>query len=225
MSARILRRCLAVLGAAALLTIPTAAGAHVEASGETADGITAVTFSFHHGCDGLATTSLRVKLPESATDVVPQDPPGWTSTVTDGQLEWSGGTVPADGVGTFVATMRISDPEGSVVFLPTVQGCPDGKEAAWIDRSDDPEASNAAPRIVAGVVVGAPAPAPTSEPTTTMPAATTNSVDETTPITGAAPAAEDASSSTAPLLIAVVAVIVIGGAIALVLFRRRSASS
>ena len=42
--------------------------------------------------------------------------------------------------GTFVATMTLTDPEGTTVFLPTIQGCEGGAEEAWIDKSDDPEA-------------------------------------------------------------------------------------
>jgi uncharacterized protein YcnI len=227
-------------GAAVLLALPTAAGAHVEAEAETTAGVTTIEFGFHHGCDGAATTSLRVQLPEGATDVEPEDPAGWTSEVSGGELVWTGGSI-ADGEdGNFVATMTLVDPEGTTVFLPTIQGCTGGAEAAWIDKSEDPEADNAAPRITAG------AAAPTgghdededegghgSSPTTVA-EKTTNEAGASTTSTGAvesataSPATESASStssSNAPLIIGIIAaVVVIGGLIAFFVTRKATPS-
>jgi uncharacterized protein YcnI len=233
----------AAAGAAALVALPGVAGAHVGAASETTDGVTTVTFSFTHGCDEAPTTSLRVQLPDGATDVEPQDPPGWTSEVSGNELAWTGGSIPNGERGTFVATMVLVDPEGTTVFLPTVQGCPDGAEEAWIDRSEDPEASAAAPRITAGAVVAAP---PTTHeadekdhgsfPSGTTPEKTTNTPlgGAPTPTTAgdpgsesAAPATEAASSSSnAPLIIGVVvAIVVIGGLVAFLVTRRGSSGS
>lgn len=237
MSARVLRRCVAAAaGAAVLLALPAAAGAHVEATGETAGGTTTVEFSFHHGCDGAPTTGLRIQLPEGATDVEPQDPEGWTSTVSGGELAWTGGSVPDHDEATFVATMTLVDPEGTTVFLPTIQQCGSAQED-WIDRSDDAGAANAAPRITAGPAAvdvdrgadpSSTVPdkttngeaAPTTAPTTTAAAATSED---------AAPATQNASStssSSTPLVIgAVAAVIVLGGVAAFVVSRRGSSPS
>ena len=230
-------------GAAVVLAVAPPAGAHVGATSETAAGVTTITFTFTHGCDEAPTTSLRVQLPEGATDVEPQDPPGWTSEVSGGELAWTGGSIPNGARGTFVASMVLADAEGTTVFLPTVQGCPDGAEEAWIDRSEDPEAAAAAPRITAGAVVAAP---PTTDvgggekkggsfPSGTTPEKTTNADLGGAPTTttaddhgseSASPATEAAShssSSNAPLIIGVVAaIVVIGGLIAFVVTRRGS---
>ena len=244
MSARVLSRYLVAgaAGAAVLLALPTAAGAHVDAAGETVEGVTRVAFSFHHGCDGAATTGLRIQLPEGATEVVPEDPAGWTSTVGAGELAWSGGSVPDSQEATFVATMTLTDPEGTTVFLPTIQECGTAQEA-WIDKSEDPEANNAAPRITAGAVVstgghddaedsdGSPGSAPATEPEKTTndgvggaPAPATSAPAESNQ---AAPATENASSTSSsamPMVLGIIAAIIVIGVVLWFVIARRGSS-
>ena len=238
MPAHVLRRCLVTgaAGAAVLLALPAAAGAHVEAGSETVGGPTTVECSFHHGCDGAPTTGLRIQLPAGAADVEPQDPDGWSSTVGSGELTWTGGSVPDAQEATFVATMTLADAEGSTVFLPTIQQCGPAQED-WIDRSDDPGATNAAPRITAGPVVVTPARG--DDPSSTLPEKTTNEPGSspssttgptTAPTTAPGSSGEAAlatrnasstSSSSTPLVIGgIVAALVIAGVVALVLARR-----
>ena len=247
MSARPLRRLAiaAAAGTAAFLVLPVAAGAHVGAEAVTSDGVTTVTFGFHHGCDGAATTGLRVQLPEGATDVEPQDVAGWTSEVSGGELTWTGGSVADGDDGEFTATMVLADAEGTTVFLPTIQECGTAQEA-WIDRSDDPEAANAAPRIVAGAAMTTTGPEKGegdhgSPPSTgSFPDKTTNGETGGAPATTstttsddggetAAPATENASStssSNAPLIIGIIAaVVVVGGIIAFLVTRKGSPSA
>jgi uncharacterized protein YcnI len=206
---------------AVLVATAGSASAHVEAEGDTApSGITTVTFSFHHGCGDSPTTSLKVELPTGTTEVTPQDPAGFTSTVTAGTLTWSGGSVPADATGTFVADLRIVGTAGDTVFLPTIQGCVDGQED-WIEKTDDPEADDAAPRIILTQTVE-----PTSTTTSTTAADATTTTQATSSTEAASDSTEpgtvaDTASSDSPLplviFIGVIAVIVIGG---LVLYLR-----
>lgn len=162
-----------------LLVIPalvallaSAAGAHVDAEAtQAADGTSTINFTFRHGCSGAPTTLLRVELPSGTTNVQPQNPTGWTSAADGTELQWTGGSVPDGEVATFTAVMRVPGAAGETVFLPTLQGCPAGAEEAWIDESDDPEAENAAPRIVLTVDVAAPSTTTTS--TTTVPSSPT----------------------------------------------------
>ncbi len=141
------------------------AEAHVHASLTTApDGMSTLSLSFYHGCgSSLPTTSLKVKLPEGTADVVAQNPAGFSSQVGTTELTWNGGPIPYSQRADFVATMRISGERGETLFLPTVQGCAGGEEL-WIEKTADPEAPNAAPRVVLTQTV-----APVSA-TTTMPA-------------------------------------------------------
>ena len=124
--------------------------AHIDATATETGELTSVTFSFTHGCDGSPTETLRIKLPGDTTDVVPQNPSGWTSDVVNGELRWTGGSATDGTEASFTATMKLPNATGDTVFFPTIQGCPEGKENAWIDKSTDPEADNAAPRITLG---------------------------------------------------------------------------
>ena len=149
---RSLRQILRVGAAAAAIgfaiTLASPASAHVEAQGETAvDGLTTVTFSFSHGCNGSPTNSLKVKLPPTTNEVKPENPPSWSSTVDRSQLTWTGGPIADHDPGAFTVTMRLVGTKGETVYLPTVQGCEQGEDP-WIESTPDAEADNAAPRIV-----------------------------------------------------------------------------
>lgn len=124
------------------------AGAHVEATAQTApDGLSAVTLSFHHGCGGAATTGLDVRIPEGTTEVLPDAPEGWSVDVSGRTVSWSGGSVPDGDEGRFELRLRLVGAAGTRVFLPTVQRC-GSEQLAWIGETDDPEATDAAPRVV-----------------------------------------------------------------------------
>lgn len=135
---------------AVTLAIGSPAFVHGDARATEAGELTTVTFSFTHGCDGSPTEALRIQLPDGTTEVASQNPSGWTSEVTSGELRWTGGPA-IDGTETsFTAAMKLTSTTGDTVFFPAIQGCPDGKENAWIDKSTDPEADNAAPRVTLG---------------------------------------------------------------------------
>src|SRR5438552_19153520 len=69
-------------------------------------------FRVPHGCDGTATTAIRVKIPEGVIGVKPMPKPGWTLTTITGkypiaydhfhrqategvtELGWPGGNLP-----------------------------------------------------------------------------------------------------------------------------------
>jgi uncharacterized protein YcnI len=150
----------AALALALLVVVlaPGRAGAHVHSEEQpaTAGSPTPVTFSFDHGCDGEPTTYLRVQIPEGVTDVVPQDPAGWTSTLAGDELRWDGGSVPSGQAAAFTATMVFTVADGTVVHFPTIQGCPT-KENAWIQvpSAAEPEPQYPAPQVVVGVATDA----------------------------------------------------------------------
>ena len=171
----------AVVAGAALVMLAGPASAHVEAEGDTdASGITTVTLSFSHGCSPSPTTSLKVEIPAGTTEVTPQNPTGWTSTVAADALTWTGGPIPDTTPGTFVVSMRIVGTTGQTIFLPTIQGCETGSND-WIEKTDDPEAENAAPRITLTQTV-APASTVTTAGSTTTSKADTSSTRPPTPV-------------------------------------------
>ena len=240
------RLALAVGAAAAgLVLTATPAFAHVDATGTAGtDGATEVTFTFEHGCGTSPTTSLRVQLPAGTTGVTAENPTGFTSTVSDTEIAWSGGSIATDADGAFTATMTLTGNVGDVVYFPTIQGCATGEEA-WIDKTPDAEGEHAAPRITlaaAGTPTTEPADHDAESTTTAAPATTTTAKATTTaaPTTTAAvtttakaasttttatPASSNTSSSSnVGLIVAaiIVALLVVGGVFAALQRRSRT---
>ena len=204
---------IALAGAVALLVAVAApAWAHVDAEGATdTSGITTVTFSFTHGCAGSPTAAMSIQLPDGTTEVTPQNPAGWTSTVSAKVLDWKGGPIPDTDKGEFVVSMRIVGTKGTTVFLPTKQICVVG-ENDWLEKTTDPEADNAAPRIVLTETV---APDTTTTTTTKGATATTGAPSSSGPAT-------DDTKNNVGVLVGGIAVAVIAiGALVLYLRNRR----
>jgi uncharacterized protein YcnI len=156
-----------VIGAAA------PAFAHVEVSDSSVepDGQATVAFSFHHGCAGEPTTSLRIQVPQGVSDVRPQPVDGWQTASDANEFSWTGGSVPDGDEATFTATMRVTGTAGTTVWFPTVQGCPNAEEA-WIEipATGGAEPDNVAPSIVLATTLEATTTAPTTtevQPSTT----------------------------------------------------------
>jgi uncharacterized protein YcnI len=115
-----------------------------------------------HGCDGSATTAIRVRIPEGVLDVKPMPKPGWTVTIVKGkyagthslhhaqvsegvtEVDWSGGRLPDEYYDEFVFQSYLaSDLEaGQTLYFPVVQECEKGVHR-WIEvptaGSDYPE--------------------------------------------------------------------------------------
>ena len=234
MVSTVLRRGIAgtAIATAVLVALPAVAWAHIGTATEAqGGGTTRVTFSFIHGCGEEPTNSLRIQIPGNVSDVVAEDPAGWTSTVEGEELTWTGGPA-VDGVKTeFFATMRVAGTAGEVVFFPTIQGCPGGEENAWIDKSEDPEATQAAPRILLTETVAA-TERPTTASSATTPTTAANSA--TTGAMGAASGSEPATTTaareiaytrtnnTALIIYSTIIALVVIGIGGFVLSRRRS---
>lgn len=223
----------AVIVAVGVLVLAPAAAAHVDgtAAGVGADGATTVVLSFHHGCDGQATTGLAVAVPEGATDVTADDPEGWTSTVTSTEIVWAGGTVPDGEEAEFTFHARLAQPDGATVAVPTVQTCPDG-ELAWIgppdageDEGADPSPSFVVPAGGGGQAGGEPAG---GEPTTTAADADDPTVSTTLPEGQVTASQADDDEGTGPnaggtaglVVFLVVVTVILGGATVLYLRHR-----
>ncbi len=142
----------ATLAALFLATAP--ASAHVTlATAETGAGsYYKGVLRIPHGCDGKATRSLSVQIPEGVIGVKPMPKPGWTVTMTKGpyaktyeshgrpvtggvkEIVWSGSELGDDFYDEFVFTSFVTDAftAGQRVYFPTVQACTEG-EARWTD--------------------------------------------------------------------------------------------
>jgi uncharacterized protein YcnI len=146
------------LGAAcALACIPatlTTASAHVML--ETREAPVGASYKavlrVPHGCDGAATTSIRVRIPEGIVAVKPMPKPGWTLDVVTGaypkpftvrggkvtkgvtEIAWSGGKLPDAYYDEFVFASAIGDEleAGQTIYFPVVQTCEKGVHR-WIE--------------------------------------------------------------------------------------------
>lgn len=133
---------------AAVLAVAPPAGAHVSPSpSEAAAGAyQVVRFGVGHGCDGAATTSLRIEVPETVPSARPQPKAGWSLQIEPRRdaahgvaaVTWTG-LLPADEFEEFVIQFKLPDAPG-VLYFPTVQTCGE-RQAQWIGEPDaDPGA-------------------------------------------------------------------------------------
>ncbi|MEB3046683.1 DUF1775 domain-containing protein [Rhizobium mulingense] len=107
------------------------------------------TLQLPHGCDGKATTEVRVKLPEGFVFAKPQPKAGWELEVLKGdyqktydnhgdkvksgavEIRWKNGNLSDDFYDTFVIQGKVSGVEaGTSLAFPVIQMCGDAV-AAW----------------------------------------------------------------------------------------------
>lgn len=111
-----------------------------------------------HGCDGNATTSIKMRVPEGYLSAKPQPKPGWTldivkgayantyqlfgAPVSEGAIEitWSGGNLPDDQYDEFVisGTLAAELDTAAPLYFPVIQTCTEGQND-WIDVSGSQE--------------------------------------------------------------------------------------
>jgi uncharacterized protein YcnI len=135
------------------LSFTAPASAHVTARPDeaTAGAYFQVAFNVGHGCDGSATTAIRVKIPEGVLAVKPQMKPGWTVeikqrtltapqpglhgktfTETVDEVSWRGGPLPDSLYDTFGLNLKLPDTPGQTLYFPVVQECEKGVNR-WIE--------------------------------------------------------------------------------------------
>jgi periplasmic copper chaperone A len=150
------------LGVLASLALPTAAFAHVtvDPAEAPADGYAKLDFSVPHGCDGSATTRLRVQIPESVPSATPQVHPGWSldtkegpkdkvelhgETITEGvsQVIWTAEDAPLPDhyLDVFGMSVKLPANEGETLYFPAIQECEKG-ETRWIQIPAEGETSD-----------------------------------------------------------------------------------
>jgi uncharacterized protein YcnI len=142
------------LGAAGAILCISAASAHVtlEKREATVGASYKAVLRVPHGCDGSATTALRVRVPDGYVGVKPMPKAGWTlstvngkynkaytlrgTTLTEGvtEVSWTGGKLPDAFYDEFVLTGTITDalPADSTIYFKVVQECEKGVHR-WIE--------------------------------------------------------------------------------------------
>jgi uncharacterized protein YcnI len=144
---------LRAVAAVAALAAAGAAEAHVSVSPDTGVGgaYTPLRFQVGHGCDGKATTALRLEMPPGLTVARPQPKPGWRLQIERAgdavtAITWRG-RLPADQFDEFLVLVRLPDRPGLVHF-PAAQSC-GGDTVRWDQPAspDAPPSKRPAPRI------------------------------------------------------------------------------
>lgn len=134
-----------------LLVVSAPAHAHVSLEQrEAAKGASyKAVIKVPHGCDGEATHTVRVEIPEGYIGVKPMPKPGWTIKTTQGsyaqsygyyhgplsegvtQIEWSGGSLPDAYYDEFVASGFVArELKADTLYFKVVQECDKG-ELSW----------------------------------------------------------------------------------------------
>jgi uncharacterized protein YcnI len=179
-TARLFALPAAVIGFSALAVAP--ALAHVTISpGEAHAGEYAIaTVSVPHGCDGSATTSVTIQVPDEVIEVTPTRNALWdvtkTMTTLDTPIKAEDGDEITEKVGTVVYTAKtplpdgyrdafelsfqVPDVAGKTLVFPTIQKCVKG-ETAWTEvaaeGAAEPEHPAPAIKVLAATQADAPA--------------------------------------------------------------------
>lgn len=134
--------------AIASVALAGAAEAHVTVDPATAPpGSVKLVFRVPHGCQGSATVSLRITIPEGVIGVKGQPKPGWSLATETGPyakaypyfhgrtvesgvktVTWSGGMLPGDQFDEFAVIGFVTDafPPGTAIPFTVDQACEQG---------------------------------------------------------------------------------------------------
>lgn len=149
-SSRILMPAAAAL--ASLLSLPASAHVTLATTEAAPNSYYRGTLRIPHGCDGAATTTVRVQIPEGVIGVKPMPKSGWTLTtqkgayaktyqdhgkaVTEGvrEIVWSGGSLADEHYDEFTFSSFVAGDGGKdgVMYFPVTQLC-DKAQAAWTE--------------------------------------------------------------------------------------------
>lgn len=149
-----------IIGAAlaAAISLPMTAQAHVTLDTKEAPALGYVRLAIRvpHGCEGAATTAIRLQVPAGVTAVKAQPKPGWTLTLTAEEaapsgghdssppvreVAWRGGPLPDAFYEEFLVRVRMPDGAGQTVWFPFVQECEGGRVTRWIEKPAEGDAT------------------------------------------------------------------------------------
>ncbi|MAY86173.1 MAG: hypothetical protein CML02_05565 [Pseudooceanicola sp.] len=160
-----------VAGAMAALATTASAHATFEQKEVVAGETVKVTLRVPHGCQGEATHTVHIALPDGFYAAKPMPKAGWKLTTETGayatpynnhgsemteglrEITWSGGDLPDAWYDEFTVrgTFGPDVAPGTVLYFPAVQTCANGT-ADWTDTSGSHDNPNPAPKVT--VVAG-----------------------------------------------------------------------
>lgn len=118
------------IGAALCVAAPASAHVAVQPTEARAGSYQVLRFGVGHGCDGAATTAVRIEIPEGIAAARPQPKAGWALDIRkDGArvtaITWAEagqGGLPADQFEEFVMLVKLPAESGALAF-PAIQSC------------------------------------------------------------------------------------------------------
>jgi uncharacterized protein YcnI len=155
-TARLLALPAAVIGFSALAAAPALAHVSVSPGEAHAGEYTIATVSVPHGCDGSATTSVTIRMPDELIEVTPTRNALWdvekTMTTLATPIKAEDGDEITEKVGTvtytaktplpdgyrdaFELSFQVPDVAGETLVFPTIQKCVKG-ETAWTEVAEE----------------------------------------------------------------------------------------
>jgi len=145
---------LGLLLAATAMSFAFPAHAHITFENKEVKAGTTVKFVLRipHGCGALATTGVRISLPEQLSEAKPQPKPGWTlklvtedlhqasatsahahgGAATVKEISWSGGRLEDAFYDEFVFRAAVAKDAAGEIRVPVIQDC-DGGTERWIE--------------------------------------------------------------------------------------------
>jgi uncharacterized protein YcnI len=133
-----------------------------------ADSSVRVAIRVPHGCEGTATTGIRLQVPPELRGLRAMPVAGWTLTsrmeggvTVQGEhgtahvpreVSWQGGNLPDDQFQEFVMLLRTPAQPGATLYFPVVQECEGGKVSRWIERPSQPGETLRAPAYAVRIV-------------------------------------------------------------------------
>lgn len=105
--------------------------AHVVVNPNTANVGARTTFSVSVPVEkDIATTGVRLLIPEGIKSVTPNVKPGWKITTTSSEITWTGGTIPVGQRDDFLFRTQVPASETTLVWK-AYQTYADGSVVAW----------------------------------------------------------------------------------------------
>ena len=129
-------------------------------------------FRLPHGCEGSATISVKITLPEGVIAAKPMPKAGWKLDISKGNyaasykyygetltsgardITWSGGSLPDDQYDEFVINTYLADTltAGSTLYFPVIQTCEKGS-IAWVQIPKDGQSAHDAGEPAPGLKI------------------------------------------------------------------------
>jgi len=163
-----------ILYSLSAICLTTSAMAHISLENKNASvgASYKAVFRVPHGCEGQATHTIRIQIPEGVIAVKPMPKAGWSlekiqtryqhsydyhgSQLNEGigEVIWSNGNLADDEYDEFTIRVHFSNDfdDGALVYFPVIQECTNATTSAWTEipaaGQDGHDLSHPAPLVI-----------------------------------------------------------------------------